>query len=248
VIDAMRSEWFKLRSVTSTVVLLCFVVGVSIGLSLLTTAVIQVDDPSLDITVADRLSFALAGVSTSLTLLAVVGVLLITQEFRFNTLRVTFAAVPRRPAVILAKAIVLALVALIVSAAMVAFSTALGAAVLSARDAPIDFGISGTSRVLFGAVLLSILYTLIGLAVGAIVRSQALALVLVIVWPLLVEGIFGAIFPQVGKFMPFAAANAMLTIDEDPDFFSPWFGAAYLAGFTVVLLIIGSIVVNRRDA
>ena len=48
----------------------------------------------------------------------------------------------------------------------------------------------------FGAVLLSVLYAMVGLAVGAIVRSQPLALVLVIVWPLLVEGIVGGIFPE----------------------------------------------------
>ena len=143
-IDAMRSEWLKLRSVTSTIVLLCFVAGVSIGFGLLATATIQLDDASLDIDVADRISFALAGVSTSLTLLAVVGVLLMTQEFRFNTIRVTFAAVPSRPRVILAKALVIAVTALVVSAVMVAVTTALGAAVLSARDAPIDFGLAGT--------------------------------------------------------------------------------------------------------
>ena len=247
-IDAMRSEWLKLRSVTSTIVLLCFVAGVSIGFGLLATATIQLDDASLDIDVADRITFALAGVSTSVTLLAVVGVLLMTQEFRFNTIRVTFAAVPSRPRVILAKALVIAVTALVVSVVMVAVTTALGAAVLSARDAPIDFGLAGTTRVLFGAVLLSVLYALVGLAVGAIVRSQPLALVLVIVWPLLVEGIFGGIFPSVGKYLPFAAANAMLAVDEDPDFFSPWFGAAYLAAFTVVLLLVGIVLVNRRDA
>ena len=47
-----------------------------------------------------------------------------------------------------------------------------------------------------------------------------------------------------GKFLPFAAANAMLAVDEDPDFFSPWFGAAYLAAFTVVLLVVGIVLVQ----
>jgi ABC-2 type transport system permease protein len=246
VIGVLRSEWLKLRSVTSTVVLLCFVVGVSIGIGVLATATIPLDEE--DIVEADRLTFALAGVSTALTLLAVVGVLAITQEFRFSTIRVTFAAVPGRARVILGKALVVGVVAFVLSAVMVALTTVLGAAIMSARDAPIDFGLTGTTRVLVGAVLLSVLYALVGLGVGAIVRSQALALVLVIVWPLLVEGIFGTIFPSVGKFLPFAASNAMLTIDEDPDFFSPWFGAAYLAAFAIVLVVVGIVLTNRRDA
>ena len=86
--------------------------------------------------------------STSLTLLSVIGVLLVTQEFRYSTIRVTFAAVTSRARVIVAKAGVLAVSAFVVSAVMVALATLIGGAVLSARSAPIDFSLPGTSHVL----------------------------------------------------------------------------------------------------
>ena len=104
---------------------------------------------------------------------------------------------------------------------------------LSARGAPIDFSLPGTSRVLIGAVLLAVLYTLAGLGVGAIVRSQPLAIVVIVVWPLLVEGIVGGIFPSVGKWLPFRAANAMLAIDPTGTSIStPGSARAYLAAWS----------------
>lgn len=245
-IDALRSEWVKLRSVTSTVVLYLTVAGVSVGIGLLATAAVPLDDES--VVPADRLTFALAGVSTALTFLSVIGVLLITQEFRFETVRVTFAAEPSRARVILAKAGVLAAAAAVVSAVMVALATLIGAAVLSARGAPIDFSLPGTSRVLVGAVVLAVLYSLAGLGIGTILKSQPLAIVVVVVWPLLVEGIFGGIFPSLGKWLPFLAAGQLLSVEPKGDKLDPWLGAAYLAAVVVGLIVAGIVLVRRRDA
>ena len=69
-IDALRSEWVKLRSVTSTIVLFIAVAGVSVGIGLLATAAVPLDERRRA-TLSDRLTFALAGVSTSLTFLSV---------------------------------------------------------------------------------------------------------------------------------------------------------------------------------
>ncbi len=245
-IASIRSEWLKLRTVTSSVVLLIAVVGVSIGIGLLATASVPLN--RRNITVADRLSIALAGVNLSLFLLAVTGVLLITQEFRFGTVRLTFVAVPKRARVVLAKAAVLASSAVVLSALMVAITVLLGAAVLSGRSAPIDFSLSGTPRVLVAGVILAALYVLAGLAVGAVVRSQPVAIAIVILWPLLVEGIVGGIFPSVGKWLPFRAAGAMLSIQPGKDFLNPWVGALYLACVVLVLLVVGIVLTIRRDA
>ena len=218
----------------------------SVGIGLLASAAVPLDDA--DVVPADRITFALAGVSTALTFLSVIGVLLITQEFRFGTIRVTFVAEPSRARVIVAKACVLAVAAFVVSAVMVALATLIGAAVLSARGAPIDFSLPGTPRVLIGAVVLSVLYSLAGLGVGTILKSQPLAIVAVVVWPLLVEGIIGGIFPAVGKWLPFRAAGALLTLAPRTDQLDPWVGAAYLAGVVVALIVAGIVLVRRRDA
>jgi len=246
VIDVLRSEWVKLRSVTSTIVLYIAVAGVSVGLGVLAAAVVPLDTE--DVRLDDRLTIALSGVSTSLTLLSVIGVLLITQEFRYSTIRVTFAVVPSRVRVILAKAGVLIVSAIVVSAVMVVLATLVGAAVLSARDAPIDFSLPGTARVLIGAVILAVLYSLAGLAVGTIVRSQPLGIVLIVLWPLLIEGIFGSIFTSVGKWLPFRAAGQLLTINPREDVLDPWVGALYLTGVVAVLLVVGIVLTRRRDA
>lgn len=246
-IDAVTSEWIKLRSVTSTVVLFIAVAGVSIGFGLLATIALPLDDPDVIDQVGDRLALVLTGVGTSLTIFSVIGALLVTQEFRFSTIRVTLVAVPVRSRVLVAKAILLGVVAAAVGAVMVAVTTAIGASILAWRGFPVDFSEGGTVRVLVGAVVLAVLYTLFGLAVGSIVRAQPLAIVLVIVVPI-VEGILGAIFPSVGKWLPFTASNALVSVDPDPDFLGPWIGAAYFLVVILVLLAIGAALLHRRDA
>ena len=110
---------------------------------------------------------------------------------------------------------------------MVALATLIGARrAVGSRCAPIDFSLPGTSRVLIGAVVLAVLYSLAGLGVGTIVRSQPLAIVVIVIWPLLIEGIFGGIFPSVGKWLPFLAAGRLLTINPREDVLNPWVGAA----------------------
>ena len=71
---------------------------------------------------------------------------------------------------------------------------------------------------------------------------------IIVIWPLLVEGIFGAIFPSVGKWLPFRAASQLLTIQPREDVLNPWVGALYLAGVVLVLLVVGIVLVRRRDA
>ena len=51
-----RSEWIKLRSVTSTIVLYIAVAGVSVGIGLLVTIAVPLDTD--DVRLSDRLPFA----------------------------------------------------------------------------------------------------------------------------------------------------------------------------------------------
>ena len=71
---------------------------------------------------------------------------------------------------------------------------------------------------------------------------------IIVIWPLLIEGIFGAIFPSVGKWLPFLAAGQLLTIQPREDVLNPWVGALYLAAVVLVLLVVGIVLVRRRDA
>jgi ABC-2 type transport system permease protein len=103
--DVAQMEWLKLRSVRSTWwTLLVFAVGL-IGLAVL----VMIHQHWVTMPAADRASFdptneSYAGLAVGQLALGVLGVLAVTSEFSSGMIRATFAAVPRRPLVLAAKA------------------------------------------------------------------------------------------------------------------------------------------------
>ena len=112
--SATRMEWLKLRSVRSTSwILLVFAAGM-IGLSVLVLS----HEHWATMSAADRAAFdpvneGFTGLALGQLVLGVLGVLAITSEFSSGMIRATFAAVPRRPTVLAAKAAVVAAITLV---------------------------------------------------------------------------------------------------------------------------------------
>lgn len=63
--------------------------------------------------------------------------------------------------------------------------------------------------VLAGSIGATVLYGVIDVAVGAIVRSQLAAVALSLVWTLIVEALLVALLPKVGRWPPGGAADAL---------------------------------------
>jgi ABC-2 type transport system permease protein len=229
-------------------VLLFIAVVVGIGFGVLSVAVIPTNRAELVDTVNARTALVLAGMGTASILLAVLGVLVITQEYRTGTIRVSFAAEPRRVVVVVAKAIVVGVTAVVVAIPTVAIVSVLGILILHLRNLPLDLGASGVVRALIGSVLVAGLSALTGLGIGAIVKHQVLAIVAIVIWALLVEGIVAAAAPSVGKYLPFQAGGALAVPQPAHDRLSPWVGGLELLFVVLVLLAIGALLVRRRDA
>ncbi len=210
--DAIRSEWIKLRTARANIVLLLLALFVPVLLTALVTGTTPLDTLPDD-TPANRFSLTLAGAGIGGTLLGVLGVLVIGSEYRHNTIRVTFAAVPRRRRVFVAKIVTVAAVALVVGIVSVASSYTAGSAILGARGFGVSLSDAGVPRSLLGAVLVAVLQGLIGLGVGTIIRATAGAITLLIVYPLVVESLLVNFVPSVGKYLPFAAGAALQTPD-----------------------------------
>jgi ABC-2 type transport system permease protein len=247
--DAVRSEWIKLRTARSNLVLLILAATVPVALTLLLTITIPVTD--LDGT--DLFGLLLAGAHIGYILLGVLGVLVIGQEYRHTTIRVTFTADPKRARVMLAKAIVVAATGLFIGTCTTLLSYVLGNAVFTSRglDITLEGGIQ--TRALAGSILLFALYGLVGLGLGAIIRATAGAITLLVVWPLIIEPIVGGIFPRVGRWLPFSAGEQLTSTSttasvDVTDTLSPRAGGLLFAGFMVVVLVIGTLLVMRRDA
>ncbi len=197
------------------------------------------------------------GYQFSLVVMMVMAALAVTTEYRFNTIRTSFQAVPNRTALLLAKTGVVAGLAAVVGE--VAAFASWGVARLIHPSAELALSGSAAWRNVAGLGLVYFVTAVIAVAVGILVRQTAGAVAILLVYSLLVENLVQVI-PRIGTtihhWMPFVMAHNFLTAGsggsvagpEGPLPLGPWPSLAYVAGIGAVLLIVALITANRRDA
>jgi ABC-2 type transport system permease protein len=242
----IKSEWLKLRTVTGNQVMMIMALAAGIGFAILLPSVIpkdQLDNPTPN----DLYGLATAGLGIAQVLVGVVAIQIITQEFRY-TLRLTFAAEPRRPKVMGAKTIVVIAVALVSAAIVMTVSLSAGGAILRARDIGFDTGWDGFWRASIGAVIATAIFAVYGLALGGILKSPAAAISVFVVWGLVAEPILYGLLPKVGQFAPFQAAQQLQMLDPSNPGLGPLWGGLLAAGYAIVALLVATWLVTKRDA
>jgi ABC-2 type transport system permease protein len=242
----VRAELIKLRTVTGNVVLLIIAVAVPLGFSVLIPIIVPKSEIG-DLTPNSMFGLALAGLNIAWILVGVIGVQTITQEFRF-TARLTFSAEPRRPRVLVAKVLTVTMGGLAIGAVVVTFGLVVGGALLRARDLPFDTSWPGFWRAAVGSIIVTALYGLVGLGLGAILRSPAAAITIYLIWVLVVDGILYAVLPKIGQFSPFTAGSQLSALEPPDPGLGPLWGGLLFAGFAVALVVVGTLQVTRRDA
>jgi ABC-2 type transport system permease protein len=254
--SVLRSEWIKTRTIRMNWVL--FVIA--IVFPLVVAGLVAGFSDAENLLALDQFQLVSGGIIITSMLLGVIGATSITGEYGFNTIRPTFAATPRRVRVVAAKAVVAAAVAIVVSIIVtVAGLTLVNTLVRSRVDASVpDSALDVTSvddffAASLGIVVFCALLGLFGLAIGLIIRSTPAAVATIVLWPLLVENIVAAILGGLGvdnplKWMPYQAGTNLWQVGDFTDTLGRWGGGLYFAGVTLVLLAVGTLIVNRRDA
>jgi ABC-2 type transport system permease protein len=247
----VRAEWTKLRSLRAPVWLL---VLTSLGIVLLGTMMAVgtlVAGVPADEDEVGALGGALTGISTVELLVAAVGALAVTSEYSSGTIRGTFAVVPRRLPVLVAKAVVVGGSVLTVAlvSVVVAFTATRG--ILGGQGLFLPFTGPGVLRALIGAALYLAVVALLGAAAGWLLRSTVGALAAV-VGLLYVLPVVGILLPDgaarvVVPLLPGNAGAAVMQL-EPAGLLPPWAGIAVFAGYSVLLLGAAALVLRRRDA
>lgn len=198
--------------------------------------------------------------SFGMTIIMVMAILAVTTEYRFNTIKSTFLAVPDRTRALLAKTQIVCLIAALVGE--VCSFGAWGISKLILPSAPLGLSTGADWRTVAGMGLVYGLAALMAIGVGLLVRQSAGAITLMLVYSLLVENLFPAI-PKIGepvhKWMPFVNADhfvrggQVLPHGNGPNIvqgmhYGPWSGLAYFAAWAVAIFLVGVYVANRRDA
>lgn len=252
----VRSEWVKLRSVRSTVGTLVGGGLLVVGFGLLSAAVAsgEVGGPqggaTPDLTPTE---IALNGVSLAQLVLGVLGVLVMTSEHSSGTVRTTFAAVPRRLGVLWAKAGVTgtAVLAVAVPAVLTAFLAA--QAVLDAGgQATAALDDDGVLRAVLGSAVFLTGVSLMGLALGTLLRSTAAALSALVAGLLIVPGLLQAVLPSsweddVLPWLPSSAGESFRSVAPPDSLLSPGAGLAVFAVWVVGLLAAAAWRLRSRD-
>lgn len=253
-VDVARSELTKLRTVRSTYWSLLVAVLAAVGISALACAgtaaswdnLSDADRASLDPT-----SLSLAGLFLAQLAIGVLGVLSITSEYSTGSIRSTFTAVPRRPLVLAAKALVFAAVAFVVGLVASFASFLLGSALLSAHVS-VSLGDPGVLRAVIGGALYLAVLGLLGLGLGALIRSTpgsiAALFGLVFVLPIVANFLPRAWHQAVTKYDPADAGSQILNVHHSADALAPWAGFALFCGYVVVTLAVAAVLLARRDA
>lgn len=267
----LRAEWSKFFSLRSNPIAVIAALVAVIGLGSLTAGVAsgdivpespmgpEIEQPDLS-ALLDHATIATSGVSLAILIIGTLGVLAMSGEFSSGMVRATFAAVPRRLPILWGKAVVLAAVTLgsMTPAVLVTFFVAGG--ILTDSGLTASLGDANVLRALLGNVGYLVGLALLGLSLGALLRSTAGGVATLFATFLVVPQLLTLVLPDrlvdaVYGYLPSAAAQSFITTDPrfafgamGQELLSPAAGAGVFAAWVVALLVAAAISLARRDA
>lgn len=249
-ISTLRAEQIKLTSLRGSWVAAALFVFLSLAFGLGNAYL--VNDPAQDFTISN--AGATEGIhGFGLIVLMVLGAVFITQEYRSGTIHLSFQATPARWRVLAAKGLLLAGVGAAGAILMVAVAIPLAGLVADPeRHGDLGFGTAGGT--IAALAITCAAAVLLALGIGALVRSTAVAVAVVVLWPAILESTV-VLLPGVGErlapFLPFHNAAFGITGRIPPNVDYLWGqvgGLAYFVGIAVVVYVAGVWAVERRDA
>lgn len=185
---------------------------------------------------------------TASTLVAVLGAIGLTGEFRHRTATATFLATPRRGRIVVAKLVTYGLVGLGYGLACFAVTLAIAVPWLAAEDIVLLTG--GISDALAGVVAAVGIFGLVGVGLGALLRDQVASVVGLLMYLFVVEPILTRI-PALGDWTPYlpgAAEDALTQITQaNQNLLDPWLGGVVLAAYGLGFAVAGTLFALRRD-
>jgi ABC-2 type transport system permease protein len=238
------SEWRKLRSIPTMwwllagTVLLCALGAVG--------GLMVADIGNRPLNTGEGLQTALHAVGFGSILAEIAGIIGMAGEFRFGQADQTFLSEPRRGRVVTAKVALYTLVGLIFGLVSAAATLAATWIWLTAKGVGLPLGQSVIWSSLGGGVASATLSALLGVAIGAVLRNQVVAIITVLAVQAGVESVAFQASTSVGRWLPGRAAEALRQLPTD-GLLSWRMGALALAAWVVGLLVAGAARTLRND-
>ena len=249
----LRSEFRKLATVRSTYWALAAVLVSNVAVAALLAVFLPGHMSAQQKMTIDSVRVSLGGLHLSQVAAGVLGVLVITSEYGTGMIRATLAAVPQRRLLLAAKTAVLTATALITGTASCLAAYLAFQALLPAGDAMrTSLGDPGVLRAVTGAGLYLTVLGLLGLGLGAVIRSSAGAIAMLL-GLLFVPTLLASLLPQswqdtIGGYLPMNAGEAIIAVHHEAHTLQPWPGLGVFSLYAAAALTAGLVLITRRDA
>ena len=255
-LQTMKSEWSKLWSTSSIYWTTGIYLVLCVGFSSLTALLVRMDPKAVMQFSVDSL-LALVGQAGYLVL-AIQAVLVVSNEYGNRYQSATFLATPNRPLVALAKWLIYALLAALLTFVTVLLCLYLAKFIVGGPiGQSLDvWGDDRSQRFMWLYPFQAIVYVTVGQALGGLTRSTAGSIAIVLLTSM-IEGLLG-LLPKIGEhifyLMPFTNFNAFMSRHDVTHMMTGktapwgWEGSLwYFLALLAVLVICSMISLEKRD-
>jgi ABC-2 type transport system permease protein len=253
---ALSAEWIKLRSLRSMLVTpalaAVFCIGYADYLCWRFTHLWHSFDAARKATF-NPLDTNFNDLVIGVLFFGVLGALVVTNEYGNGLIRATLAATPQRGLILAAKTALLALLALVSSAVICFVMFFTGQGILAGHVPHVTLADPGVLGRVLGAIFYLTAASIIGLFIGVIARSAAVAMTCVfgvlLVLETLLNSLHGGVWRHTVPYLPSNLGNALwLSHTGAGSLASPTVAALGLAAWVIVLGVLAAFSLRRRDA
>lgn len=242
-IHALRAELRKMWTIRSTYILIL------ISLALLIFFAFYAEGLKVTKAVNDPhylFTEVTSAVQSLSFLFSMIGVLLVTHEYRYNTIMYTLTSANNRLKVLLAKFLVFSLFMIVITAVFGALSPLLTAWGLHIKGVHLVAQSLPFWDTAWRAVFYGWMYGLLAFGIAVIVRNQIGAIVSLFAIPVTVEPLLSLAIHDNIKYLPFTALNNVTAFGSKQ--MSPGRAAVVVGVYVVVVLIVATVLFRQRDA
>jgi ABC-2 type transport system permease protein len=255
---ALRAEWTKLRTTPGPAWLLA---GTVVATAAVSAAVVSASRcPAGTTCQIDMAKTSLTGIQVGQAVVAILAVLAVSNEYSSQMIRITLAAIPRRSAVLGAKALLVGVLVLLAGAVAVGACILVGREILAGHGFTAARGFPALSltegpvlRAACGSVLYLTLIALLSIGIAVLVRDSAVAigaaLALLYVFPIVTSFVQNPTWQhRLQRYTPQAGLNIEATRELHNLPITPWGGLGVLALWAAAALLAGGLAFRLRDA
>lgn len=216
----------------------------------------QGQPPSPALTDPEAIRGVLSGALSARTLVLLLGILMITTEFRHMTVTPTFLSSPQRSMVVGAKLSAGAIVGVIFAAAALLVDIVTGSICYAIVGETFTLSVDKAPQAILGIFLVIVTFTLIGIGLGTLLKNQIAAILVGLGWTLAAEKIASVLLSlwhhqgdKIYRYFPGNAASAITDqfLGGDTQLLKPWQGAVVLVMYAVIFSALGARLTLRRD-